>query len=180
MILRDERPEVLDTLIFGGEQVTACSSPDVVSNLEMTPKQIARMQVAWQEFKAKQAVLNKYNDLSTQAFTESVKRSVQASSMNDQFNAHITALDATCMLEAQNKQRLHAILNLYMALNETLTPIQMGKFLLANKDMGPPGLIAFHQAALLDSLNLIGSIHTEDDGHLLCRREDQSNPGVAI
>jgi len=179
-ILRDERPDVLDALIFGNEQVIPCCSTDTVSNLEMTPKQVAQMQVAWQEFKAKQAVLNKYNDFSTQAFTESVERSVEASSMKDQFSAHITALDATCMLEAQNKQRLHAILNLYIALNETLTPIQMGKFLLANKgvNVGPPGLIAFHQASLIDSLNLMGIIHTEDDGHLLCRREDQTNPGV--
>ena len=179
-ILRDERPDVLDALIFGGEQVITCCSPDTVSNLEMTPKQFAQMQVAWQEFKAKQAVLNKYNDFSTQAFTESVKRSVEASSMKDQFSAHITAFDAACMLEAQNKQRLHAILNLYISLNETLTPIQMGKFLLANKgvNVGPPGLIAFHQASLIDSLNLMGIIHTEDDGHLLSRREDQTNPGV--
>jgi len=157
-ILLDERPDVMDALIFSGDNnITVPCNPDVPVDLKLSAQQMAQMQVALQEFKDKQAILNKYKDLATQSFTESVARSLEASSIKDQFSAHIGTLDATSTLEAQNIQRLRDILNLNKAVYETLTPIQMGQVLVTiwSLNVGPPSVSDSRRAPFTYTLNVL-------------------------
>jgi hypothetical protein len=171
-IVLDERPDVMDALIFSGDNnATVSCTPDVPVDLLLSAQQMVQLQVALQEFKAKQAILNEYNNLATQSLIESVDRSLKASSIKDQFSAHISTSDATSRLEAQNIQRLHDVLNLYKAVCETFTPIQMGQFLVTiwSLNGGLPYMTDSRQASFTYTLNLLDKFaemgHTENDGH---------------